>query len=347
MKRHLAFLVLLAVAAVSVAPSVSAAPAALQVRVIVQVANIRSGPDIGAAVVRTAVAGTIFPVIRKLNDWYLIGIPGGGQGYINQTVVEEVAEAAVPDQPAVAPPKPSAPAAPAPLQAQPPVVSAAEPKIYVRAGYDMGFAEAKSSLSFTRTAYYETASYGLDYGLKKGGSIDGAVGYMFSPRLGVEVGASMTNRDISESTSFSVPHPLWMGYPRTGTVNGSGLKLKEIDLYLNLVFSLRFSMFGVSLYGGPCYMMAAATIISDVAIAETGYPYMEISVSLPTAEIKKNVVGFDGGAALSVHFGRSIALVLDARYVGGTGAFKPAGDIPELKLALGGLRAGGGLKLQF
>jgi len=321
----------------------------LKVRVVASAANLRSAPDINAPVIQTAKAGTVFPVIQVSGDWYLIGLAGGGQAYINRTVVEEVTEpAAAPTQPAAPQRKPDAPAA-APRVSETPASPSGteEPRLYVRAGYDMGFQEPSQTLDFTRTAYYETASFGLAYKAKKSGSIDAAAGYMFSRSLGVEVGASMTNRDLTETLSLSVPHPLWMGYPRTGTMDGSDLKISEIDIYLNLVFNVRFSMFGVSLYGGPCLMMATATIVSNVATSETGYPYMDMAADQTTSEVKKNVTGFDAGAALSAYLGRSFALVLDVRYVGGTGAFKPEGDIPELKLALGGLRAGGGLKIRF
>lgn len=333
----------------------------LKVRVTVQTANIRSGADMTASVIQTAKAGASFPVIRKAGDWYLIGLPGGGQAYIHSTVVEEFYETpAAPTQPAVpqakpaAPqPKPEAPPATAPPAAQRPsppratTPAAAGPKLYVRLNYGLGFQEESKSLSFERTVYYETAAYGLDYKLKKGGSFDGAVGYMLTPSIGAELGASMTSRDFAESLNLSIPHPLWMGYPRVGTIDGSGLKLSEIDLYLNLLYSLRFSMFGVSVYGGPCFMMATATIVSDVTTEETGYPYMELNATQVSSEVKKNVFGFDAGLALSVHLGQSFAVFLDARYVAGKGAFKPAGDVPELSLTLGGFRAGGGLKLSF
>ena len=94
-------------------------------------------------------------------------------------------------------------------------------------------------------------------------------------------------------------------------------------------------------------MMAAATIVADVTTEETGYPYMELNVTQTPSEIKKNVFGFDAGAAVSVHLGRMFAVFLDARYVYGKGGFKPEGDIPELELNLGGFRAGGGLKVRF
>ncbi len=340
----------------------SAGAQTLKVRVTVAVANVRTAPELGSTVIQTAKAGMVFPVVRRAGDWYIIVLAGGGQGYISRSVVEEVSEpAAQPSQPAAPAQKPVAPK-PAPQTPQPPVqpsqqvqpartpaapAPSDEPKLYVRAGYDLGFQEASQTLSFSRTVYYENADYGLDYKALKTGSIDAAVGYMFSRSLGVELGGSYTTRDLTETLSLSVPHPLWMGYPRTGTIDGSGLKLSEIDLYLNLVLGLRFSMFGLNLYGGPCFMMATATIVSDVTTSETGYPYMDLAADQPTTDVKKSVVGFNGGASLSVNLGRSFGVLLDARYVAGTGAFKPEGDVPELKLALGGLRVGGGLKVRF
>jgi hypothetical protein len=348
MKRTTLLFVLLAALSSLLAVPAPAGRIELKVRVIAQVANIRSADNIASPVIQTAKAGTVFTVIRTTGEWYLIGTPGAGQGYIHRSVVEEIADpTARPEAPQVPQiqPKPAAPPAPDPGPARP--TAASEPKLFLRAGYNIGFAESTNSLSFSRAAYYETSTFGLNYALKKGNSIDAAVGYMLGRSLGIEVGASLTSRNMDETTSLSVPHPLWMDYPRTGTLAGSGLSLSETDIYLNLVYTIRFSMFGISLYGGPCYIMAAATVVSDVATSETGYPYMEMNASQPTTKIKQNVFGFDGGAALSIHLGRSIALVLDARYVSGTGAFKPESDVPELKLSLGGLRAGGGFKLSF
>ena len=215
--------------------------------------------------------------------------------------------------------------------------------------YGYGPQKESKSLSFERTQYQETAAFGMNYAMKAASMIfDGAVGYMLTPSLGVELGASMTsNRDITETLDASIPHPLWMSYPREGTIDGPDLKLNQIDLYLNAVYSFRFSKLGVSLFAGPCYLMSTATIVTDVATEEKGYPYMNLDVIQTASEIKSNAFGFDAGAAVSFSFGRMFDVFLDARYIMGKGAFKPEGDLPELELNLGGFRAGGGLKLRF
>ncbi len=101
-----AFLVL-AVLSLAAVP-LPADQAATQVRVVAQVANVRVAAELASAVVQTAKAGTVFPVIRKAGDWYLVGLPGGGQGYLNKAVVEELPsaapEAAAPVRAQAAPP---------------------------------------------------------------------------------------------------------------------------------------------------------------------------------------------------------------------------------------------------
>ncbi len=148
-----AFLVL-AVLSLAVVP-LQADQDAAQVRVVAQVANVRAAAELASPVVQTAKAGTVFPVIRKAGDWYLVGLPGGGQGYLNKTVVEEVS-GAVPET--VAPVRAQA-AAPAGAQPPPAVPSAPSAPvsfsmILLRAGFFMA----------SDSAYKDVYQNGLVYG---------------------------------------------------------------------------------------------------------------------------------------------------------------------------------------
>jgi hypothetical protein len=117
MKQRILIALVVAALAVPAASPVSAAPAALRVRVIAQVANVRSEASLASSVIQTARSGSVFNVIKTVDDWYLVELPGGGQGYLNTSVVEEIREeAAVPTaQPAA--PAPSAATGSAPGQA--------------------------------------------------------------------------------------------------------------------------------------------------------------------------------------------------------------------------------------
>ena len=219
-------------------------------------------------------------------------------------------------------------------------------KFFVRAGAGIGLREPAATLSFSRPIYAEPADFRLAYSLKRGGSFEAAIGAALSRSLGIEAGACFSSRDLTETASLSIPHPLWMGAPRSKTVPGPALELDEMEIFLNLLLTVRLPVVDLTLSGGPCFLSAKATVVSDVKIEETGYPYLDFDASAATTRIRRNVLGAAGGAALSIDLGPRISVGLGARYVAGSVSFKPAGDIPELRPALGGWRIGGGIKLR-
>jgi hypothetical protein len=347
---------------VSVLGLVAEASPATRVRVKVQRANVRESPDIKSSIIMTVKIGTIFEVADKIGAWYVVILAKTGTvtrdtAYIHESVVEEMAPAAQPEQ--VTPPPaeiekpvqketvpPEKKVAPQPI---PPPAPPKEPykKIFLRLQYQRGFQEQSHSLSFSRTVYYENAPYGLAYTAKKGSSIDAAVGFRFARMIGVALGFSSTSRDMNEKTSVSIPHPLWVNTPRTGEVEMSALKISAIDLYFNLVLFLDIWKFGFDIYGGPCYMLTKADIITDISFSEGSYPYSQASVTASTATVKSNVIGFNAGASLGLRLMRNLAIFADGRYITGKGTYKPGNDIPDLSLSLGGLKAGAGIKIMF
>jgi opacity protein-like surface antigen len=328
-------------------------------RVKVQVANIRESADIKSPIIMTVKMGTVFEAVNKIGPWYEVTVPKPGtssHGYIHESVVEEMAPAAQPE-PVTPPAKIEKPVqretAPVTTKAEPrqpaPMAGSKEPykKIFLRLAYQIGFQEESPGLSLNRTVYYEGAQYNLAHNARKGNSIDGAIGFRFSRTIGVALGFSSTSRDMPEKTSFSIPHPLWPNTPRTGEVQASSLRISATDLYLNLMFNLVAWKFGIDIYGGPCYMLTKADIISDIAFSEGNYPYAEVVVSTPAASVKSNVFGFNAGASLGFNLMDSLAIFVDGRYVTGKGKYKSGTDIPNLTLSLGGFKAGAGVKLMF
>jgi hypothetical protein len=325
---------------------------ALKVRVTATLANLRERPDLASSTLQQVRQGTVFDVIEKTGDWYRITFVLGGiqlQGYLHKTVVEEIAGDAPPVQkPTPAVQKP-APQIPAEQQIRPaaPALTGPFKRFFVSLDFLMGFSKESQSLPFSRTVYYETAPYGLEYALNKSQSFGATLGFHFSPSLGIALAVSSTSRTIDETTTMSVPHPLWPESHRSGELKDTSQKLSELDIALNLFLSLRFGPLGLSLFGGPCYMMSKATLVSDLAFTEQGYPYLEVSLTQSTASLTSNVIGFNAGAEVGYYLGRSLELFAGGKFVGGTAKFKPGTDVPELSIALGGLRAGAGLKLFF
>lgn len=350
MKQKKAILILLLAV---FAASAAFASDAIKVKVKVQLANVRKTPDLKGAVIQQLPMGTVLNVLEKTGDWYHVALTVGGgpaEGYIHTSVVEEMPEVEIPAPakppagrpaapPVVVPQRPAAPTAPAGKRAS--------KKFFLSAGYQMGFASESQSLGYNLLIYQETADFGLDYNLKKGNTIAAALGLFLGQAWGVKVGGGMTSRDFEETTSVSIPHPLWMNSPRMGTITGAGLNISEIDLYLNLFYLLRFGPLALELCGGPCYVLSTATIVSNITFAETGYPYITNTISQSQTEFKANAFGFNAGVSLGYDFGSSFGIFLDARYVMAKTTYQPGGDIPDLTATLGGFRAGGGLKVMF
>jgi len=109
MKKRLLFICILLLVAAVVAD-------AAVVKVKVAIANVRSKPDLAAAVVSRVNQGAMFEVVRKVGTWYEVSVADSvGRlvpGYLSADAVEEIGGAAAPARsPAPAATRPAAPRA--------------------------------------------------------------------------------------------------------------------------------------------------------------------------------------------------------------------------------------------
>ena len=320
-----------------------AAPASLKVKIKVQKANVRSTPDLSSPVVREVLAGMVFAVIEKSGSWYKVQLPADGvnpaqMGFIHGSVVSETGEKI--SQPPALQKQPKKSAKPRPVEIN------KFKRFSLRGSYLMGFTSETLNSTYAPTIYQEQASFVASYEAKKGNTIDAALGYRLSPVLGVEIGASIASRDVAVVITASVPHPLLFASPRQVT-GSQGDELKETDLYLNLVYSLKMKSIGIDLFAGPCVVMAETTLVTEYQVTDSAYPYTEVNVTFGSSEVKKNAIGFNAGIAAGYYFGKSVGLVLSARYIGAKAKFDTATAVPGVDYNVGGLQAGVGLKIKF
>ena len=217
-------------------------------------------------------------------------------------------------------------------------------KLSLRLGYNAGFSSQSESVSWSEKIYYEDALFGIDYGTKKGNSFNAGLGYKFAHSVGIEFGIDVASRNLNANYDASIPHPLLFDSPREAQ-NAASYKITENAAYLNLVLTVSFSRFGLDLFAGPAYIFSSAELIGGVQYSQT-YPYMSITISAQNQKISKNVFGFDVGASLIFYFNESIGIFFTSQYFSGNADFKPS-EAPGLKLSLGGLKAGGGIKIVF
>jgi len=318
------------------------AQANLKVKVTAQKANVRATADVSGQVVRQVSAGMVFDVIEKSGAWYKVHLPAEGvnpdqKGYINESVVTELgAEVPAPRQTRAQAKKP--------VESRPLELKKLK-RLSLRVSYFMGFTTETLTSTYTPTIYHEQASFVTAYEAKKGNSIDAALGYKFSSALGVEVGGSIASRDVAAAMTAAVPNPLLFGNPRQAS-GSAGYKLKETDLYLNLLYTLEMKSLAIDLFVGPCYVMSETTVVTGYTLTDA-YPYTQVSVAYASQAVKKNVIGFNAGIAAGYYFGNTVGLVLSARFISAKAKFETATDVPGIEYKLGGLQAGVGLKIKF
>ncbi len=68
-------------------PSFSVQPLRGQLRVTVNLANIRSGPSLGSFIIQQAETGTILEMTGFIKEWYQIETPDGKTGFIHESTV--------------------------------------------------------------------------------------------------------------------------------------------------------------------------------------------------------------------------------------------------------------------
>jgi hypothetical protein len=319
------------------------AQANLKVKIKAQKANVRSTPDASSQVVRQVSAGMVFDVIEKSGPWFKVQLPAEGdnpaqKGFIHSSVVTELGEIiSVPTKAQVQFKKS--------VKSRPNEIKKFK-RLSFRGSYFMGFTSETLTSTYTPTIYQEQASFVTAYEAKKGNSIDAAFGFNFSPVLGIEIGASIASRDVAATMTAAVPHPLLFGNPRQASGNAS-YKLKETDLYLNLIYTLAMNSLAIELFAGPCYAMSETTLVTQYLVTDSSYPYTQVNVTFGSQVVKKNVIGFNAGIAAGYYFGNTVGLVVSARFIGAKAKFDTATEVPGVDYKLGGFQAGAGLKIKF
>jgi hypothetical protein len=318
------------------------AQANLKVKIKAQKANVRTTPDVSSPVVRQVATGMEFKVIEKRGIWYKVQLPAAGvnpaqTGFIHGSAVTELGgEIAAPGKAQMQTKKP--------VKSRPLEIKKIK-RLSLRGSYFMGFTAETLTSTYIPTMYQEQASFITEYTAKKGNTIDVALGYKFSPALGVEIGAAIASRDVAAKMDVAVPHPLLFNSPRQAS-GSAGYTLKETDLYLNLVYTFDLKSLAIDLFAGPCYVMSETTVVTGYTLTDA-YPYTQLGVAYASQAVKKNVIGFNAGIAAGYYFGNTIGLVASVRFIGTKAKFDTATDIPGIEYKLGGLQAGVGLKIKF
>jgi hypothetical protein len=207
------------------------------------------------------------------------------------------------------------------------------------------------SYSDTRqlSEYAETTTIRTSYEAKGAFGPDAALQVSLFRGLGVLVGFSSVDRDVSGTVDVSRPHPLYLGKPRSASAELAGYGAKETALHFDLAFAGSKGRLDWSIFAGVTQFSVDADLLGVPTYTEA-YPYDELKIaSTPSATVKESKTGFNVGGRLDYRFGSSghLGAGVQARYSGASMELAAAGATTPASYDAGGFEVGAGLRLFF
>lgn len=334
--------------------------AELKVKVTVNSANVRLKPSLESAVIGKAKRGEVLRVLKKNQDWYFVSLPPGEKGivsgYIHRSVVREISEEVAPQKETKVEPE-KKPVIPEKKQAQPPASSRqkelqalqpARKKFFIRIGGGYASKSYSYDRSWSFSLYHEDGQVGENYNIdSSGAAFDIGIGFFFFRNIGVEASFVPASGKTTGSFSSTFPHPFYFNLGREKTWEKNDLKYSASEFNLNIIFSHPlFSKLHIYITGGGTYF--AGVKIENLKVvnwSETGYPYLDLSITPEYATYSKNCFGFNGAGGIDFYLKENIGLNLNVRYSTGEARMDVEGE--EVAIQTGGIKATAGIKFTF
>jgi opacity protein-like surface antigen len=221
-------------------------------------------------------------------------------------------------------------------------------KIFLRLGAGYGMKSFDYSRAWSFDLYGESGHASERYAVDASGvTIDAGIGFMFTPSLGVEVSFVPASGKSTGTFDASFPHPFYFDAPREKSWADDGLKYSSSELNVDVLYAFPV-MRTMNVYvfaGGTYFPGVKVESLKSLNWSESGYPYLDLTVTPQYATYSASAVGFNGGAGLDFRLSPGMAVNLNARYSSASAKVKIEGG--EVTVPAGGLRATLGLKFGF
>lgn len=217
--------------------------------------------------------------------------------------------------------------------------------VSINGSYRVGSDDFSDRITFRENA--EDGRFDTNYTVSSGPAFDLSGGAVVWRNLGIGVGATRFSRSTSTIVAGSVPHPFFFDRPRTISGDVTGLKHEEIGLHVQArgVFPVR-NRLQVMVFGGPSFFRLKQGIVNDVDFSET-YPFDVATFrQAVTSTAIESTLGFNVGGDIGYFFTRQLGVGFGAQFAGTT-VETPSPGGGTINVKVGGVQAGGGLRLRF
>ncbi|RPI57387.1 MAG: hypothetical protein EHM55_02005 [Acidobacteria bacterium] len=147
-----------------------------------------------------------------------------------------------------------------------------------------------------------------------------------------------------------VPHPLQFNRPRTTTAELSGVTRREVGQHITIGWMIPATDgLDFTVFGGPSVFTTEQTFVTGLMLSldKEVFPFDELA--FPGAQMERqreHVVGYNAGVDMTWRFTDHVGVGALLRYSAGKKDFTPTGGA-TVEVEVGGLQAGGGLRLAF
>ena len=230
-------------------------------------------------------------------------------------------------------------------------------RISINAGQQTSSQIVKQEQTFDR--YFEQGSFTFERAVPRAVTYDLGV----TARLwrALHAGAAMSMFDESMfgdksragTVTARVPHPLQFNKPRTVTGEIPNAARREVGQHLMFGWTVQTARgLDFLLFAGPSIFATDQLVVNSLTLTldKEVFPFDELAFPAVESEtLRENVMGYNAGVDMTWRFRRNVGIGLLLRYSEGKQEFtptRPIGAVP-VDVRVGGLQAGGGLRLIF
>lgn len=224
-------------------------------------------------------------------------------------------------------------------------------RISINAGQQTSSTIVKQEQTFER--YFEQGSFTFERPVSTAVIYD--LGLAVRLWRGLHAGAAVSMFDDKSgggTVTARVPHPLQFNRPRTVTGDVPNATRREVGQHLMFGWNVKAAG-GVEflLFAGPSIIATDQLVVKSLTLEldKEVFPFDQLAFPFVVSEtLRENVMGYNVGVDMSWHFARHVGVGLLVRFSEGKQAFTPTpSGSTAVEVTVGGLQAGGGLRLQF
>lgn len=221
-------------------------------------------------------------------------------------------------------------------------------KVSINAGTQTSTESFAETQTFQQ--YFEQGSFTFGRTVAKTLFFDAGVAVRLWRGLHGGVSVSRVEDTGAGDLTAQVPHPLFFDRARTVTGEISGIARRELAQHVSVGWMIPAAGgLDFMVFGGPTVFTTEQMFVTTLMLTLDKETYPFDTLAFPgavTEKLRENAIGYHAGVDLTWRFARRVGGGLLIRYANGKKDFTPTGGMP-VEVTVGGLHAGGGVRLVF